>query len=152
MKKIMQILMATICLIACSPIYAAASEVTASTQSEEAVKTATYGHIDTRGLKALVDANTPLILLDARGNKWNDGTKIPGARMASYEFSAEELAQIIPNPNNLIVVYCFSSRCPLSRYLTEKLVSLGYRNVLEYPGGLEEWRDVAGYPAVAIEQ
>ncbi len=43
---------------------------------------------------------------------------IPGARLASYEFSPEEpeeLEQIIPNQDDLIIVYCYTFTCPLSR-------------------------------------
>lgn len=151
MEKIMQILMVTTFLVTSSTSYALSGEGARCVQSEEAVRHATYGHIDARGLKALIDINTPFILLDARGNKWNDATMIPGARLASYEFSIEELEQVIPNQNDLIVVYCYTFTCPLSRYLTDKLVDLGYKNVLEYSGGLKEWRDVAEYPVVAIE-
>lgn len=151
MKKIIQILIVAM-LVTSSLSYALSGEGTRCVQSEEAVKLATYGHIDARGLKALIDANIPFLLLDARGHKWNDGTMIPGATLASYEFSSEELEQIIPNKNHLIVVYCYTFTCPLSRYLTDKLVDLGYNHVLEYPGGLKEWRDVAEYPVVPIEQ
>ena len=151
MKKIMQTLMVAIFLATSSASYAVSEEGARCVQSEEAVKQATYGHIDARGLKALMDANASFFLLDARGNKWNDGTMIPGARLASYEFSQEELEQIIPSHHDLIVVYCYTFTCPLSRYLTDKLVELGYNNVLEYPGGLKEWRDVAEYPVVFIE-
>lgn len=150
MKKIMKILMLALFLATSSASYALIGEGMRYVQSEEGVKVATYGHIDAKGLKALMDASTPIFLLDARGNKWNDGTMIPGAILASYEFSSEELEQIIPNQNDLIIVYCYSFACPLSRYLTDKLVDLGYKNVLEYPGGLKEWRDVAGYPVAPI--
>jgi hypothetical protein len=98
-----------------------------------------------------MESNTPFTLLDARGHKWKDGTTIPGAFFASYEFSLEELEQVIPNQNDLIVVYCYSFTCPLSRLLTDKLVEFGYQNILEYPGGLKEWRDVAEYPTISVE-
>lgn len=139
-------------LVTSSTSYALSSEEARCIQSEEAVKLATYGHIDAHGLKALIDANTPFVLLDARGHKWNDGTMIPGAILASYEFSSEELEQIIPNQYDLIVVYCYTSACPLSKYLANKLVEFGYNNVVEYSGGLKEWRDIAGYEVVPIEQ
>ena len=151
MQKIIQTVITAALLATSSTSYALSGEGARCIQSEEAVKQATYGHVDARGLKALMDANTPLMILDARGHKWNDGTQIPGAVLASYEFSAEELEQIIPDPNTLVVVYCYSFGCPLSRYLTDKLVDLGYNNVLEYPGGLKEWRDVAEYETALIE-
>lgn len=152
MKKTIHTLMVATFLVTSSACYALSGEGARCVQSEEAVKHATYGHIDARGLKALMDSNSSFLLLDARGNKWNNGTMIPGARLASYEFSEEQLEQIIPSQNDLIVVYCYTFTCPLSRYLTDKLVALGYNNVLEYPGGLKEWHGVAEYPVVPIEE
>lgn len=115
-------------------------------QSEEAVKNAAYGHIDAKGLKALIDSETFFILLDARGSKWNDSNTLPRASLASYENTPEDFEAIIPQKETLIVLYCYSFNCPLSTKLAQKLVSLGYTNLLEYPGGLKEWRDIANYP------
>lgn len=119
-------------------------------QSEEAVKQATYGHIDAKGLKSLLDSNIPCVVLDARGENWNDGNIIPRAKLASYENSADELALIIPNLDTLVVVYCYSFTCPLSPRLADKLIEYGYVNVIEYPAGLKEWRDIANYPVEMI--
>lgn len=148
MKK-MTLTYLTLTSLLTSP-FAVATEGERFLQSEEAVQTATYGHIDARGLKALLDAKTPLTLLDARGNKWHDNSIIPGALLASYEYTPEELQNLIPHADSLIVVYCFSFTCPLSKRLAVKLVDLGYTNVVEYPAGLKEWRDVAGYPIEEI--
>lgn len=120
-------------------------------QSEEAVTSASYGHIDAKGLKALIDSQVPFILLDARGPNWHDGNVIPGALLAFYEDSEDELNWIAPDKEALVVVYCFSFNCPLSRRLAQKLVGLGYANVIEYPAGLSEWRDIADYPVEIIE-
>lgn len=119
-------------------------------QSAEAVQQAINGHIDAKGLQALMDSRVPFVLLDARGHKWHDNNIIPGAEMASYETSAEELAEIIPETDSLIVVYCYSFTCPLGRKLVKHLVEVGYTNVIEYPGGLTEWRDIASYPVDTI--
>jgi len=120
-------------------------------QAEKAAGHAACGHIDATGLKALMDANIPFVLFDARGNDWNDGTMIPGATLASYKFSTNALEELIPDAQHLIIVYCYSPTCPLSKYLTDKLAKMGYLNVIEYPGGLKEWRDVAKYPVVPID-
>lgn len=150
MKNILRHLIVASLLLTSSTSYALSGEGARSVQSEEAVKAATYGHIDARGLKALIESNTPFVLLDARGQKWNDGTMIPGAKLAYYQFTPEEMKEVIPNQDDLIVVYCYTFTCPLSRYLTDKLVEYGYQNVLEYPGGLKEWRDIAEYPVTPI--
>ncbi len=44
-----------------------------------------------------------------------------------------------------IVVYCASFECRASPAAARKLEELGYTRVLEYEGGLADWRD-AGYP------
>ena len=120
--------------------------------SEEAVKLATFGHIDAKGLKSLMDSQADFLLLDARGDKWNDPHIIPGAIQASAENSALELDVIIPHADTLIVVYGFSSTCPKSTRLAEKLVLLGYRNIIKYSAGLQEWRNVANYPVETIQR
>lgn len=120
-------------------------------QSEEAAQLATYGHIDAKGLKSLIDSNTPLTLIDARGSKWHDNSRIPGAELVSYEDSLETIEAIAPQKDGLIVVYCFSFTCPLSTRLASKLIEYGYTHVIEYSGGLKQWREIAGYPIERIE-
>lgn len=148
-KTVLTLLFASLCF---SPLTYGAIEGERFLQSEEAVKFAAYGHIDAKGLKALIDSGTPLVLVDARGNKWQDGTMIPGALLASYEYSAEDIEMLIPNKESLVVVYCFSFTCPLSTRLAHKLVELGYPNIVEYPAGLKEWRDIANYPIELIQK
>lgn len=151
MKKIISsLLLSSICF---SPfIGASTQEGERFLQSEEVVKSAIYGHIDAKGLKALIDARIPHTLLDARGDKWHDGNIIPGAILASYENTQQDLELIIPQKDGLVVVYCFSFTCPLSPRLAQKLVEWGYTNVIEYPAGLKEWRDIANYPVESIRE
>jgi len=148
MKKILQLAITTLCM---QTLAYSAIDNERFKQSEEAVQTALYGHIDAKGLQALIDSKTPFVLLDARGNKWHDHNRIPGAILASYETPDEELVSIIGDQETLVVLYCFSFTCPLSERLAKKLVALGYTNVIEYPAGLQEWRDIAGYPVDVIE-
>ncbi len=125
----------------------AAKDAGVCRQSEQSVKTATFGHIDAKALKNLIDAKATFVLLDARGTtKWDDGRRISGAKAAFHEFSAEELGKLVPNKNDLVITYCGAYECPLGQKLAEKLVKEGYLYVLEYPGGIKEWVDVAHYP------
>lgn len=145
-KNITSLLLMSLCF---SSLIGASVEAESSIQTM--VKLANYGHIDAKGLKALMDSKTPFVLLDARGNDWSDGNKIQGAILASYKNSPEELELIIPHTDTLVVVYCFSATCPLSPRLAQKLVDWGYANVVEFSGGLKEWRDVFGYPTEPIQ-
>lgn len=116
------------------------------------VEHAMESSIEAVKLKGLIDSQTDFVLLDARGPHWHDGNKIPGAILAWYEDSADVFEKIIPAKNLLIVVYCFSSTCPLGPRLAGRLVQLGYENVIQYPGGLKEWRDIDHYPVEIIQQ
>ena len=107
--------------------------------------------IDTETLKEVMESGSPFILLDARGDHWNDRNIIPGAKLAASDFSEARLASLIPSKESLIIVYAFSASCPKGRMLVDKLMSLGYQNIMEYPEGLKVWRDVSGYPVDEIQ-
>jgi hypothetical protein len=148
MKKVKPLLM-LVALVSMFSVTAAnaSKETSVFRQTEKAVQTATFGHIDAKGLKNLIDAKVTFVLLDARGTtKWNDGRRISGAKTAFHEFSTDELSKLIPNKTDLVITYCGSYECPLGQKLAEKLVQVGYQYVLEYPGGIKEWADVAHYP------
>ncbi len=113
---------------------------------KETLSMSTYGHIDAKTLKNLIDTKTPMVILDARGQNWDDGRRIPGAKSLPAGSSSEDIAQSVPDKNALIVVYCGSYECPASQYLVEKLVSEGYTHILEYSGGIKEWVEKANYP------
>lgn len=95
--------------------------------------------INTLGLKALLDAKVPLVLLDARSGKFDDGQRLPGARALAPTAAAAEVAKVIPHKEGLVVTYCSNLHCPASRKLLEHLKTLGYTNVVKYPDGIEAW-------------
>ncbi len=43
-----------------------------------------------------------------------------------------------------IIVYCGSFECTLSTKASEILLNMGYENVMEYEGGLKDWK-IAGF-------
>jgi rhodanese-related sulfurtransferase len=60
-----------------------------------------------------------------------------------------ELAELaptrLPDKNQEIICYCASFDCQASTSAGRILEKLGYTNVLDYKGGLKDWR-AAGYP------
>lgn len=110
-----------------------------------APSTIEYGHVDTKGLAALISSEVPLVILDARSYKWDDGKRIASAQGLFYTTTAEDAAAVIPSLDSLVVVYCTNSDCPASMYLAKRLSELGYSNILEYEAGIEEWIN-SGYP------
>lgn len=100
-----------------------------------------YHDITTEELKRLIDEKANFVLLDTRVNKFYDGRRIPGAVRMLRNSSPEQIARIIKSYDVQVVVYCTSSHCPVSRWMAQKLVNLGYSNVWEYPEGIDGWID-----------
>lgn len=140
MKNILLFLL-IICATMSSFVYGDSRTV----ETEEVV---TSGHVDAKGLKALMDTGASFVLLDARGDKWNDNAIIPGAHLAWHE---DDEFKMIPHKDALVIVYCYSWKCPYAPKLVKKLIKLGFENVVEYSAGLKDWRDIAGYPVDTIE-
>ena len=113
-----------------------------------AVSAHPYGVVDTRGLQALVQAKVPLVLLDARSGKWDDGRRLPGAKALAPDATAEAAALLIPTKDTLVVVYCSNLKCPASAMLAGQLAGFGYTNLLKYPEGIDGWA-AAGNPVEA---
>lgn len=53
----------------------------------------------------------------------------------------EKKAAKLLKKDALIVVYCASFECQASTMAAEKLISLGYQNVLDYKGGLKDYKE-----------
>lgn len=96
--------------------------------------------VELKDVEKIVTEKTAPIF-DARTGKWDDGSRIPGAKTLSAENSEDEICAAIPDKNQPVLVYCGSKQCPASRKLAEKLISLGYTNVMEYSDGIKGWRD-----------
>lgn len=90
-------------------------------------------------LAAMIDAKTPLVILDARSGKWDDGRRIPGAKSLNAGSKETEIASVLPDKNALVVTYCSNPKCPASPQLAKRLRELGYKSVIELPAGIDGW-------------
>ena len=104
-----------------------------------------YALIDTEGLEKVIDNGEDVVILDARSAKYDDGQRIPGAKLLTAKASAEDVAAVVPGKDAKIIVYCSNIKCPASAYLAKHLKKLGYSNVTKYPDGIEGW-SAAGLP------
>ena len=76
------------------------------------------------------------IILDVRRSDEYAGGHIPGAiNVANEDISTEEISEL-PDKSQLILVYCRSGN--RSKQASEKLVKLGYTNIVEF-GGILDW-------------
>ncbi len=51
----------------------------------------------------------------------------------------DRASQLLPSHDAKLIVYCGGPQCPLGAQAQQKLITLGYSDVLHYAGGLEEW-------------
>jgi rhodanese-related sulfurtransferase len=98
-----------------------------------------YKDIHTKDVMDLLKSNPSLIIVDARTAEYDDGHRIGKAKFIPYDTREEVIAVALPEKNAAIVVYCTSAECPLSKYLAQRLVEMGYTNVSRYVEGLQEW-------------
>ena len=77
------------------------------------------------------------IILDVRRPDEFAKGHIPGAiNVPNEEIGTTEIAEL-PNKSQLILVYCRSGN--RSKQASEKLVKLGYTNIVEF-GGINDWK------------
>lgn len=90
-------------------------------------------------LETLIKSKTPMVILDARSAKFDDGKRIPGAKSLTDEATPEQVQAMIPAKDALVVTYCANLQCQASPKLAAKLRTMGYTNVMEVPEGIQGW-------------
>ena len=123
MKKWISILLVTVFLSACG-------------QTGENAHKAVYQNITAQQAKALMDTQSGYVILDTRTREEYDQGHIPGAILIPYDQVPEQAEDILPDKDQLILVYCRSGR--RSKLAAEALVKLGYTNIQEF-GGIIDW-------------
>ena len=123
MKKLIPILLSALMFTGC-----------AGTSNNQ---TNTYRQISMNEAVAMMAEETGYIILDVRrADEFAEG-HIPGAiNVANESIGTDEIPEL-PDKNQLIMVYCRSGR--RSKEAAEKLVKLGYTNIVEF-GGILDWK------------
>ena len=120
MKKIIPFLMALLLLAGCGA------------QSEES----TYRQINAEEAATMMEEESSYIILDVRNAEEYSEKHIPGAINIPNETIGTEDIPELPDKEQLILVYCRSGN--RSKQAAEKLVKLGYTNIVEF-GGINDW-------------
>ena len=120
MKKIIPFLMALLLLAGCGA------------QSEES----TYRQVNAEEAATMMEEESGSIILDVRTAQEYSEKHIPGAINIPNETIGTEDIPELPDKEQLILVYCRSGN--RSKQASEKLVKLGYTNIVEF-GGINDW-------------
>jgi rhodanese-related sulfurtransferase len=95
-----------------------------------------YRQVDAEEAKRIMDEETGYIILDVRTEQEYSEGHIPGAVLLPDYEVAERAEELLPDKEQLILVYCRSGN--RSRGASAALAKLGYTNVVEF-GGIRSW-------------
>ena len=123
MKKLVFLLLAVMMLTACG-------------HDKENNQGAVYMNITAEEAKRIMDNEEGYIILDVREQDEYDAGHIPGAILIPYTQIGEKANEMLPDKDQLILVYCRSGR--RSKIAAEALAELGYTNIKEF-GGIIDW-------------
>ena len=120
MKKISPILLSGLLMMGCgSP-----------------AKTESYRQISMDDAIIMMEKETDYLIVDVRTPEEFSAGHIPGAINIPNETIGNHEIPQLPNKKQLILVYCRSGN--RSKQASEKLVALGYTNIVEF-GGINSW-------------
>jgi len=105
-------------------------------QDKENVQEAVYVNISAQQAKEIMDSQEGYIILDTRTQEEYEESHIPGAILIPHDHIMEQAESVLPNKEQLILVYCRSGR--RSKLAADDLVKLGYTNIKEF-GGIIDW-------------
>lgn len=86
--------------------------------------------------KKFMDSEEGCIILDVRTREEYDQGHIPGAILIPDTEIEAKAADLLPDKDQLILVYCRSGR--RSKLAAQSLADLGYTNIREF-GGILDW-------------
>ena len=95
-----------------------------------------YRQINMDEAITMMEEESSYIILDVRTPEEFTDKHIPGAINIPNETIGTEKIPQLPDKDQLILVYCRSGN--RSKQASEKLVALGYTNIVEF-GGINDW-------------
>lgn len=103
---------------------------------EESKTVGEFKQITQAQAKEIMDTQTGYVIVDAREDYEFSEGHIQGAICMSYLRTQELAPSLLPDKDQLILVYCRSGR--RSKIAAQALADIGYTNVLEF-GGILDW-------------
>jgi len=133
MKKMIPVLMVAVMLLAAC---AAPAEEANDAAAQPGTELPAYRQIGMDEAVAMMEEEHGYIILDVRTPEEYAERHIPGAINVPNEEIGDAEIPVLPDKEQLILVYCRSGN--RSKQASEKLLALGYTNIVEF-GGINDW-------------
>lgn len=97
-------------------------------------------------LKKKLESGEDFILINVLNEDSFENEHIPGS--INIPFTEISKHKDVLEVDKEIVVYCSDEECEASPIAAKKLSNLGFNNVVDFEGGLEEWKE-KGYRTIS---
>ena len=133
-----KIILLALAIITVATVFAGCTQKTNTEQTEATqVNIGTYYQIPQDEAKRIMDEESDYIIVDAREQSEYDEGHIKGAIVIPYTEIEQKAEEMLPDKEQLILVYCRSGR--RSKIAAQCLANMGYTNVKEF-GGIIDWQ------------
>ena len=133
-----KIILLALAIITVATVFAGCTQKTNTEQTEATqVNIGTYYQIPQDEAKRIMDEESDYIIVDAREQSEYDEGHIKGAIVSPYTEIEQKAEEMLPDKEQLILVYCRSGR--RSKIAAQSLANMGYTNVKEF-GGIIDWQ------------
>jgi rhodanese-related sulfurtransferase len=100
-------------------------------------------------LKDAQQGDRPPVVINVLGRDAHEAKHVPGSINVPLD-DIEQVASIVPDKDQPVVVYCANADCTASPEAVKNLEEMGYTDVADFEGGYAGWRQ-AGYSLVGAE-
>ena len=133
-----KIILLALAIITVATVFAGCTQKTNTEQTEATqVNIGTYYQVPQDEAKRIMDEESDYIIVDAREQSEYDEGHIKGAIVIPYTEIEQKAEEMLPDKEQLILVYCRSGR--RSKIAAQSLANMGYTNVKEF-GGIIDWQ------------
>lgn len=124
-----KIILLALAIITVATVFAGCTQKTNTEQTEATqVNIGTYYQIPQDEAKRIMDEESDYIIVDAREQSEYDEGHIKGAIVIPYTEIEQKAEEMLPDKEQLILVYCRSGR--RSKIAAQSLANMGYTNAI----------------------
>lgn len=100
-----------------------------------------YEILSRADLRAMIDRGDAMTLIEVLPEDNYRNYHLPGAINIPGDQLRETIPGTVSDKESTVVVYCANPSCAASDRAAQLLTDMGYRNVFDYRGGKEHWKE-----------